>query len=153
LERSQSLTSNLISPRIEINSGAEAVKAAHAFTASIASAYGLLTSKITLSELNNDLPGLVNNDLPGLDRLIKYKKMIRELWQETRVPGCKKTVNWVSKSIRRMTRKKALERWATKLANTEITPQAIWPIAKYPTNRDGQRAANAIHGLLGLNYR
>jgi hypothetical protein len=65
-ERLQSLTSNLISRRIEINSGAEADKAARAFAASIASAYGLSTSKITLSELYNDLT--------GLDRLLIYKK-------------------------------------------------------------------------------
>jgi hypothetical protein len=77
---------------------------------------------------------------------------MRKLWQETRVPECKKTVNWVSKSIRRMTRKKALERWETKLANTELTPPAIWPIPKSLTNRDGPRAATVIHGLLGLNY-
>jgi hypothetical protein len=57
-ERFQSLASNLILPRIEINSGVEADKMARAFTASIASVYRLLTSKITLSELNNDLPGL-----------------------------------------------------------------------------------------------
>jgi hypothetical protein len=29
-----------------------------------------------------------------------------------------------------MTRKKALERWETKIGNAEMTPQAIWPIAK-----------------------
>jgi hypothetical protein len=46
----QSITLNLILPGIEINSGAEADKAARAFTASIASAYRLSTSKITLSE-------------------------------------------------------------------------------------------------------
>jgi hypothetical protein len=80
-EQFQSLASNLISPRIEINSGAEADKAASAFTASIASAYRLSTSKFTLSELNNYLP--------GLDRLLKYKKRMRKLWQETRDPGCK----------------------------------------------------------------
>jgi hypothetical protein len=74
------------------------------------------------------------------------------LWQETRDPGCKKAVNWVSKSIRCMTRKKALERWETKLANTELTPPAIWPIAKSLTNRDGPRAPTAIHGLLGIEY-
>jgi hypothetical protein len=136
LERFQSLTSNLISPRIEINSGAEADKAARAFTASIASAYRLSASMITLSELNNDLPGLY--------RLLKYKKRMRKLWQQTRDLGCKKTVNWVSKSIRRMTPKKALERWETKLANTELTPPAIWPIAKSLTNRDGPRAAPAF---------
>jgi hypothetical protein len=32
------------------------------------------------------------------------------------------------------------------------TPQAIWPIAKSLTNRDGPRAPTAIHGLLGLEY-
>jgi hypothetical protein len=51
-----------------------------------------------------------------------------------------------------MTRKKALERWETKHANTELTPQALWPIAKSLTNRDGPRAPTAIHGLLGLKY-
>jgi hypothetical protein len=144
LEQFQSLASNLILPRIEITSGAEADKVARAFTASFASAYRLSTSKITLTELNNDLP--------GLDRLSKYKKRMRKLWQETRDPGCKKTVNWVSKSIRRITRNKALERWETKLANTEQTPHAIWPIAKSLTNKDGPRAPTAIHGLLGLKY-
>jgi hypothetical protein len=67
-ERFHSIASNLISPRIEINSRVEADKAAHAFTASIASAYRLSTSKITLSELNNDLP--------GLDRLLKDEKIV-----------------------------------------------------------------------------
>jgi hypothetical protein len=70
-ERFQSLASNYISHRIEINSGAEADKAAHSFTASLASAYRLSTSKITLSDLNNDLP--------GIDRLLKYKKRMRKL--------------------------------------------------------------------------
>jgi hypothetical protein len=48
-----------------------------------------------------------------------------------------------------MTSKKALEGWETTLANTETTPQAIWPIAKSLTNRDGP---TAIYGLLGLKY-
>jgi hypothetical protein len=51
-----------------------------------------------------------------------------------------------------MTRKKALEQWKRKLANTELTPPAIWPIAKSLTNRDEPRAPTAIHGLLGLKY-
>jgi hypothetical protein len=51
-----------------------------------------------------------------------------------------------------MTRKKALERWETKLANTELTPPAIWHIAKSLANRNGPRAPTAIHGTLGLNY-
>jgi hypothetical protein len=87
----QGLASNLISPRNEINSGEEVDKAAQAFTASITSTYRLLTSKITLAELNNDLP--------GPHRLLKYKKRMRKLWQETRDPGCKTTVYGVSKSI------------------------------------------------------
>jgi hypothetical protein len=77
---------------------------------------------------------------------------MRKLWQETRDPGCKKTVKWVSKSIRHITRKKALEKWETKLANTKLTPPAIWPIARSLTNRDGPRAPAAIHGPLGLKY-
>jgi hypothetical protein len=77
---------------------------------------------------------------------------MRKLWQETGDPGCKKAVNWVSKSIRRITLKMTFELWETKLANTELTPPAIWPIAKSVTNRDGPRAPTAIHGLLGLKY-
>jgi hypothetical protein len=53
--------------------------AASAFTASIASEYRLSTSRITLSELNNDLP--------GLDRLLKYN---RKRWGNCgRKPGIK----------------------------------------------------------------
>jgi hypothetical protein len=112
--------------------------------ASIASAYRLSTSKITLIDLNSDLP--------GLDRLLKYKKMMRKLWQEARDPGCKTAFNRVSKAIRRMIQKKILEQWETKLENTELTPQLIWPIAKSLSNRDGPGAPTAIHGLLGLKY-
>jgi hypothetical protein len=52
-----------------------------------------------------------------------------------------------------MTRKKALERWESKLANTEVTPQAIWPIAKSLTNRDGPRAPIVIYGPLGPKFQ
>jgi hypothetical protein len=48
--------------------------------------------------------------------------------------------------------KKELEWWETKLANTELTPQAIWPIAKSLSNSNGPRAPTAIHCLLGLKY-
>jgi hypothetical protein len=50
-DRFQILASELISPRIEINSGVEADKAARDLTASTASAYRLATSKVTLSEI------------------------------------------------------------------------------------------------------
>jgi hypothetical protein len=51
-----------------------------------------------------------------------------------------------------MIQKKTLEQWETKLENTELTPQAIWPIAKSLTNRHVPRTPSAIHGLLGLKY-
>jgi hypothetical protein len=49
-----------------------------------------------------------------------------------------------------MTRKKALERWETKINNAEVTPQARLPIAKSLLKRDGPRAPTAIHGVCGL---
>jgi hypothetical protein len=45
-----------------------------------------------------------------------------------------------------------LERWETKINNTEVTPQAIWPIAKSLLKWDGPRAPTAIHGLTGLKF-
>jgi hypothetical protein len=51
-----------------------------------------------------------------------------------------------------MTRNNALERCETKLSNTEVTPQAIWPIAKSLLKRDGLRAPTAIHGASGLKF-
>jgi hypothetical protein len=77
---------------------------------------------------------------------------MRKLWQEIRDPGCKTAFNWVSKAIRRMIQKKTLEQWEIKLANTELTPQEIWLIAKSLSNKDGRRAPTDIHGLSGLKY-
>jgi hypothetical protein len=51
-----------------------------------------------------------------------------------------------------MNRKKALERWETKIGNTEVIPQVIWPIAKSLLKRDGPRAPTAIHGPSGLIF-
>jgi hypothetical protein len=51
-----------------------------------------------------------------------------------------------------MTRKKALQRWETKISNAEVTRQAIWPIAKSLLKRDGPRAPTAIHGTSGLKF-
>jgi hypothetical protein len=51
-----------------------------------------------------------------------------------------------------MTRRKALERWETRIGNCEVTPQGIWPIAKSLMKRDGPKAPKAVHGLLGLKY-
>jgi hypothetical protein len=71
LEQFQSLASKLSSPRIQINLGEEANKAACNITASIASGHRLSTSKITLLDLNNNLP--------GLDSLLKHKQRLRKL--------------------------------------------------------------------------
>jgi hypothetical protein len=57
-KRFQYLFSEIISPRIQINSEEEAEKAASGFTPCIASAYRISTSKITLSDLNKYIPGL-----------------------------------------------------------------------------------------------
>jgi len=142
--RFQSLASDLISPKLKITSEADADKAARNFTASIASAYKLSTHKTTLYDLNNKLP--------GLDRLLREKQRLRKLWQETRDPACKTAVNWVSRAIRKMTHKQAIERWETKLGNCEVTPQAVWPIAKSLLRRDGPKAPTAIHGPSGLKF-
>jgi hypothetical protein len=52
-----------------------------------------------------------------------------------------------------LTRKRALEQWDSKLANPEVTPQAIWPIAKSLSNRDGPRAPTVIYGPLGPKFQ
>jgi hypothetical protein len=65
--RFQSLASELL-PKSKINSGVEADKAARDFTASIASAYKLSISKVTLLG--------INNDLHALERLLKDKQRL-----------------------------------------------------------------------------
>jgi hypothetical protein len=84
-ERFRNLSSDLISPILQITSGVEADKAARDITASIAWAYTLVTSKVRLSDMNSDLP--------GVDRLLKNKQKLRKLWHETRDSACKTAVN------------------------------------------------------------
>jgi hypothetical protein len=102
-DRFEGLASDLVSPRIEINSGVEVDKAMRNFTPFVASAYRLSTCKVTLSDLNSDLS--------GLDRLLKHIQRLRRLWYETRDTACKTGANWVTKTIRRMSRRGDLERW------------------------------------------
>jgi hypothetical protein len=108
-ERFQSLASDLISPTIQIHTFEDAEEAACKFAASIASAYRLSTYEITLSGLNEEVP--------ELDRILQLKHRLRKLWQETRDPACKTAVNWVTKTIRRMTHKKqwndGTQEWVT----------------------------------------
>jgi hypothetical protein len=49
-----------------------------------------------------------------------------------------------------MTRRRALERWETKIDNSEVTCQAVWPIAKCFIKRDLLKAPTSIRGRLGL---
>jgi hypothetical protein len=52
-----------------------------------------------------------------------------------------------------MARRKALERWKTKVGNCEVTPQALMPIAKSFMKSDGPKTPTAIHGPLGITYQ
>jgi hypothetical protein len=61
-------------------------------------------------------------------------------------------VNWIAKTIRRTTRREALEPWETNVGNCEVTPQAVWPIAKLLMKRDGPKAPTALLGPLGITY-
>jgi hypothetical protein len=128
-ERFQSLTSDLISPGIGINSEQEADKAARDFTASIASEFRLSASEVTISDF-------------FLDSIVcqKHKQRLGKLWQETRDSACKTADNWVKKTIRKMTRRH------------EIPPQATWPVVRSPIKRDEPKAPAAIHSPLGLKY-
>jgi hypothetical protein len=51
-----------------------------------------------------------------------------------------------------MSCRKALERWERKIGNSEVTPQATWPIAKSLIKRKGPKAPTAIHGPSGLKF-
>jgi hypothetical protein len=88
-KRFQNLFSELISPRIQINSEEEAENAASVFTPGIASAYRISTSKITHSDLNKYIP--------GLESLLKHMQKLRKLWQVTRDSACKTVLNWVER--------------------------------------------------------
>jgi hypothetical protein len=48
-----------------------------------------------------------------------------------------------------MVQNEALARWGKKLANCEVTPQAIWPITESQIKSCGPKAPSAIHGFLG----
>jgi hypothetical protein len=77
---------------------------------------------------------------------------LRKLWQVTRDPTCKTAFNYVTKTIKRMTRTKALERWETKAGNREVTRRALWPIAISLMKRDGPKAPTALHVHFGITY-
>jgi hypothetical protein len=51
-----------------------------------------------------------------------------------------------------MTSRKTLERWETKVGNCEVTPEALWSIAKSLMKREGQNAPIAVHDPLRITY-
>jgi hypothetical protein len=65
-----------------------------------------------------------------------------------RNPDCKTAVNRVTKTIRRMALRKALEWW--EIGNCEVTPQIMGPIAKSLIKRDGPEVQIAAYDPLGL---
>lgn len=87
-------------------------------------------------------------EIPSSDLLLKYKRKPRKLWQETTVPACKPAVNWVVPDTRIMIQERAFERWKTKMANCEVTPQAIWPIERSLIKRGGSKVPSNIYGPL-----
>jgi hypothetical protein len=48
-----------------------------------------------------------------------------------------------------MVQNRALKRWETKLANVEVAPQAVWPIAKSIARSGGPNTLSEIYALLG----
>jgi hypothetical protein len=67
----------------------------------------------------------VNKNFLGLETLMKHKRRLRRLWQVTRNQACKRVVNWVAETIRRMTSRKALELWEMKVGNCEDRPPIL----------------------------
>jgi hypothetical protein len=97
----QSLASELISSDVQIHSSNKADEVARDFAVSIASACRLSTRKTTILDRKYEIL--------YLEHLLEYKRKFGKLWQETRDPACKTAINWVTRNIRRMVRKKHLK--------------------------------------------
>jgi len=86
-ERFRSLASDVIPFRFKSDSVAEAEKAASAFTTSVATAYKFSTCKLTLSDVNNELPGLDHLQLKRRLRKFSMKPGIQRVkWNMTGSP-------------------------------------------------------------------
>jgi hypothetical protein len=57
-----------------------------------------------------------------------------------------------SQIIRRMTRRKAVERWKTKTGNCEATPQALWPVTKSLKELDEPKIPKAVQRPLRITH-
>jgi hypothetical protein len=42
--------------------------------------------------------------------------------------------------------------WETKVENCEVTPQALWSVAKLLMEMGGLKAPTAVHGPIGITY-
>jgi hypothetical protein len=58
----------------------------------------------------------------------------------------------VAKTIRRMTRGKALGRWEAKVGDCDVTPEILWFIVKSFMKRPVDQRPTAVHRLLRLIY-
>jgi hypothetical protein len=79
---------------------------------------------------------------------LQLRHRLRKLWHEIRDPACKMTLNWVTKTIRRITGMKAFERLETK--NKQVFGH--WPLSKSFMKRDRPKAPTAIHDPLDLKF-
>jgi hypothetical protein len=100
-ERFRSLTSEIISPRIQIDTLEGAVKPA-------CNSQSLLPLHIAIDK--PDHTSGTKNELPGLDPLLQHKQRQRKLQHETRDAACETVTDWITKTIRRMMWNKAFER-------------------------------------------
>jgi hypothetical protein len=90
------------------------------------------------------------NSSPGSVKNFVFSTSSRPALLSTR-PPIQRVLGALSPGV--MTRRKALERWETKVGSCEVTPQALWPIAKSLLRRDGPKLPTAIHGPLGITYQ
>jgi hypothetical protein len=51
-----------------------------------------------------------------------------------------------------MVRRNAFERWESKLSDSEITPHAFWPLAKFVMRRDKPKAPTGVDSPSGLIF-
>jgi hypothetical protein len=69
-------------------------------------------------------------EIHGLYRLLKHKRKLSKLWQETRDPACKNGSKLGRLKYHEDVPEGAPERWETNLANCDVISQATWPITK-----------------------
>jgi hypothetical protein len=86
---------------------------------------------------------------PGVDRLLKHKRKLRKLWQETRNPACKTAVIWV-------TQENGLEKSSWKMGNRVGTLRSHTSShmvhCKIPHKKVGPKATSAIYSPLVLVF-